>query len=322
MAQRKYCTKCGNELDIDDVFCEKCGSKCKSKDTTVMDDEFDITIIAEAVDVYGEADDFTPFEVEIPNGKRVVVQVPNSITPNVFLKLKGLGKNKDDGTKGDAYLKFEHINYHLNLSDYKSSELKSLKCPNCGGSLDFDDDHIDTCNCEYCGSTIFFEGLSDESYRSKVKIKEMNHEETMLDKKTNYKKELEEQRHKHRIDEKVQTTKNKIIIGVLTFLAFFTVSTVGCIRLHNVYDEYEKQSIKQEKKLERIVEEVKELCEEEKWDEAYLKAKEIRYTENWSSEIEEKWNEERRAMIDYVIRKEKKATGKSTHKPEKKGLFD
>lgn len=101
-------------------------------------------------------------------------------------------------------------------------------------------------------------------------------------------------------------------MAILTFYYFFFFKYF--------YDE-EKKSIKQEEELQMRVEEVMELVEDKEYDKACLKAKEIIYTENWSSEIEEKWDKKRKETINYVIKEEKKEKGKSSCKAEKDGFF-
>ena len=39
--------------------------------------------------------------------------------------------------------------------------------------------------CKYCGNRIVFEGQSKAAYRAKTKVKQMEHDERMVDKKHN-----------------------------------------------------------------------------------------------------------------------------------------
>lgn len=64
-------------------------------------------------------------------------------------------------------------------------ELKSLYCPNCGAAVK-PVDGLDTFYCQYCGYQIHMEGMSDEAYRARTKVKQMEHEERMQDKKDAY----------------------------------------------------------------------------------------------------------------------------------------
>lgn len=61
-------------------------------------------------------------------------------------------------------------------------ELKSLYCPNCGAAVK-PVDGLDTFYCQYCGYQIHLDGMSDEAYKARTKVKQMEHEERMQDKK-------------------------------------------------------------------------------------------------------------------------------------------
>lgn len=64
-------------------------------------------------------------------------------------------------------------------------ELKSLYCPNCGAAVK-PVDGLDTFYCQYCGYQIHLDGMSDEAYKARTKVKQMEHEERMQDKKDAY----------------------------------------------------------------------------------------------------------------------------------------
>ena len=315
--KKKFCRKCGYELDIDDKFCEKCGTSVRKKNNI---NEYDIEQIVKNVDLYGESTDFTKIEVTIEEiGKEVVVKVPNRITDGDQLRLKGLGKRKPDNTKGDVFLIFKNLKYHLNVKDFKKNELKSLKCPSCGAALELDEELLDYCKCDYCKLTIFFEGLSNEAYRSKTKIKKMKHEETMTDKYHEYNKELIDKKYNYKKNEEIRNFKLGVLkwgLIILGFVLFYYFTFV------KYFDDLKNKSIKQEEELQLLVEEVMDLVEDKDYDKACLKAKSIIYTENWSSEIEEKWDKKRKETINYVIKEEKKDKGKSNCKAEKDGFFE
>ena len=319
MSKSKFCTKCGNELDLEDEYCEKCGKPVKKRNIKENEDNYDIELNIKSINVYGEPDGYTKTDIEIPiSGKIVSVDVPNSISTEEKLRLKGLGYEKPNGTKGDVYLIFQRINYHFDKDDLKKSELKSLKCPSCGAMLDFDEENLDICNCKYCRSTVFFDGLSDEVYKSKTKMKRMKHDEIMADKKFQHDKDVIDKKHEHekyKINHEHKKEKRDFLFIGIWFLAIFLL-----IFIFSSVGQY--KSNKQEEELQQIVDEVMVLVEEEKFDEAYLKAKTIVYTDGWSSDIEEKWDETRRETINYVIDEEKRVTGKSKHKQEKEGFFE
>lgn len=318
---KKICTKCGNELDIEDEFCENCGKAVKSNNSKKQKSnvEYDVELSIQNINVYGKPDGYTKTDVEIPtNGKTITVNVPNSITTDGKLRLKGLGYEKPNGTKGDVYLNFEKINYHFDRKDYKKSELKSLKCPSCGATLDYDEDDIDIYSCKYCRSTVYFDGMSDEAYKSKTKIKRMKHDELMADKKFQHDKDVIDKNHEHekyKINQEYKKEKRNFLFICIWFLAIFLL-----IFIFSSVGQY--KSNKQEEELQLLVEEVMDLVEDKDYDEACLKAKSIIYTENWSSEIEEKWDKKRKETINYIIKKEKKDKGKSNCKAEKDGFLE
>lgn len=189
-------------------------------------------------------------------------------------------------------------------------KLNSLSCPNCGASVEIEDG-IDTFFCKYCGYKIILEGQSAAAYRAKTRIKELEHDERMVEKKYAQKRYKIE----HKAKKKHLKEKKATFILLACFLVYVII-------FFGYFGGKERKSKKQEAELQQLVNEIQADIENEDFDAAYIKAKQIQYTEGWSSKIEDKWNETRRAIIDQIIDEEKETTGKSNHKPEKKGLFD
>lgn len=186
----------------------------------------------------------------------------------------------------------------------------ALKCPNCNGDLTVEDG-LDTFYCKYCGYKIVLEGQSDAAYRAKTRIKGMEHDERMADKKYAHEK--------YKIDEENKKERSKAKMGILIALACvigYLVIFVG------YFGSAERKSEQIEEELELLVEEIMEDIENEDFDEAYIKAQSIKHTSPWSDEVEEKWENTRKEVIDQIIKAEKEATGSSSHKPEKDGFFD
>ena len=73
-------------------------------------------------------------------------------------------------------------------------------------------------------------------------------------------------------------------------------------------------SNKQERDLQRKVEEIQIDIINGDYDVAYVKAQSIKYTADWSNEIEEKRDNTREALIIQIINKEIEETGTSKHK--------
>lgn len=186
----------------------------------------------------------------------------------------------------------------------------TLKCPNCDGDLEVEDG-LDTFFCKYCGRKIILDGQSDAAYQAKTRIKGMEHDERMADKK------YEHERYK--IDQKNKHEHSKIKLGIIIAVA----CVVGYLVLFEGYfGSLERKSIKQEEELQQLVDEIMIDIDNEDFDTAYIKAQSIKHTSPWSDEVEEKWEKTRKEVINQIIEAEKKATGKSSHKPEKDGWFD
>ena len=84
-----------------------------------MDADVTITI---SVKLNGSITEKTVTPVYIPNLKRTIqVDIPNSISKEQILRLKGLGLVSPNGQKGDLFLKFDNI-YFENIIDNSSSE--------------------------------------------------------------------------------------------------------------------------------------------------------------------------------------------------------
>ncbi len=182
----------------------------------------------------------------------------------------------------------------------------TLKCPNCDGNLEVEDS-LDTFFCQYCGCKIIIDGQSDAAYRAKARIKGMEHDEQMADKK------YEHERYK--IDQKNKHEHSKIKVDIIIAVA----CVVGFLVL---FGGYFRNSIKQEEELQQLVDDIMIDIDNEDFDTAYIKAQSIKYTADWSSDIEDKWDNTRKEVINQIIEAEKEVTGKSSHKPEKDGWFD
>ena len=90
--------------------------------------ELDVTL-AVSVKLVGSIDSKTENQVYLEHlNKMICVNVPNSITKEKTMHLKGLGKIASSGKKGDLYLKFDSID-----SDGLYRNVKH--CTNCGQNL-------------------------------------------------------------------------------------------------------------------------------------------------------------------------------------------
>ena len=182
-------------------------------------------------------------------------------------------------------------------------KLQSLKCPNCDAALEIEDG-IDTFFCEYCGYKIVLAGMSDASYNAKVQVKAMEHQEKMQDKK--YEQERYKLNKKEHKKDKEARRKTVIGVGIALAIVLFFVWVFGTEK---------QESIKEEEQLQEIVEEVMVDIENGDFDEAYIKANTIHYTSGWSNDIEDKWDETRKALLKKIKEAEKEENGGS-------GFFD
>lgn len=168
-------------------------------------------------------------------------------------------------------------------------KLFTLKCPNCGSSLEIEDG-IDIFFCKYCGHKIMLEGQSNESIRAKVHIKGMEHEEKLAD------KEYEHERYKMKM--KAKENKHSAIIGIACFLIplliCFIVIISGNIGVN-----------KQEEKLQTIVAEVMVDIKNRDYAEAYIKANTLYWDSSYTSEGKKKWDATRKEVIKQIQEAEK-----------------
>ena len=178
-------------------------------------------------------------------------------------------------------------------------KLCALKCPNCGASIEIEDE-IDAFYCKYCGYKIVVNDLSDAEINAKVKIKSMKHHEKMQEKK--YANDKEKWALKERSAS--NSAKRVFIIVMLSVLS-------GIIVFGGLIVIPKNASNRQEKELNAIVDEVLQDIENEDYDVARVKAEKIYYTAGWSSEIEEKWDSVREELIDQINKAEKQSKKES-----------
>ena len=187
-------------------------------------------------------------------------------------------------------------------------DLKSLICPNCGGSLEIEDG-LDTFFCKYCGDKIVLEGQSDAAYDAKVRVKNMEHKEKMKDKhdaQERYKMEHQ------RKDEKRAVFIVLVCFGVVLSVCFLTMlfGNAGVKR--------------QEKQLQATVDQIMIDIENEDFASAYVKANSLYWDDSYTSEGEEKWDAIREEIIEQIEEAEEKATGETTsssYEDEDKGFL-
>lgn len=179
-------------------------------------------------------------------------------------------------------------------------KIYQLKCPACGASVEVEKDR-ESCFCSYCGTKIY---VDDEVNRVEI-TKNINYHKTYTDEAKIRKMEAKERMHEREFAEKRKDKKWSAIGTVIIVLAcvFFLVWFFG------FFVSQKEASDRQEQELQAVVEDVIQDIEDGNFDEAYIKAEKIRYTEGWSSEIEDKWDATRKEIIEQIEKAEKDDEG-------------
>ena len=181
-------------------------------------------------------------------------------------------------------------------------KMYQLKCPACGGTIEIERNR-DSCFCSYCGAKVY---VDDETHRVEI-TKNINYHKTYTDEAKIRKIESDERMQERKYAEAREERKSKRWSALGTVLIVL-VCVIGYFVLFNGYFDSEKEaSDRQEQELQAIVDEVMQDIKEGNFDEAYIKAEKIRYTENWSSEIEDKWDATREEIIEQIEKAEKEA---------------
>lgn len=180
--------------------------------------------------------------------------------------------------------------------------LYQMKCPACGGTIEVDENR-DSCFCSYCGTKVY---IDDETQRIEI-TKNINYHKTYTDEAKIRKIESEERMQERKFAVEQETRKTKVW-STLAIVFIVLACVIGYVISFNSYFDSEKDaSDRQEQELQAIVDEVMQDIEDGNFDEAYIKAERIRYTENWSSEIEDKWDATRKEIIEQIEEAEKEA---------------
>lgn len=162
-------------------------------------------------------------------------------------------------------------------------ELKILKCPECGASFESNDK---VSFCSHCGTKLFFDdGTQNINYNYKMedvaKIKEIE-----VNKELELNKRQEELR-----------SQKKVGLGLILFFVIFIIG------FSSLFMVIKKGSDSQERELQSIVNEVYVDINAGNYESALIKANSLHYTADWSSEIEEKWNDTRESLIKIIEEK-------------------
>ncbi|MCI9279546.1 MAG: hypothetical protein HFJ02_01950 [Bacilli bacterium] len=91
--------------------------------------EYDIELEVKEIHI-DRSNEITKIDIEIKElSKEITVSVPNTIKSGDCLKLKGLGRPKSDGTKGDVYIMFLKVIEvsKMNEKKYKYKYINSIQ---------------------------------------------------------------------------------------------------------------------------------------------------------------------------------------------------
>lgn len=169
-------------------------------------------------------------------------------------------------------------------------------CPNCDAPL-HNSEELDIMYCKYCGYKIIVDELTDAQINAKIKMKEMQHQKQMQKDKFAQEKDIWERNEKSKSKEWLRNS-----LPIILLLAI----SISCFVSSEIYFNLEeKASIKQEEQLQQIVDEVMVNIKNEDYVSARIKAETIYYTENWSDEIEKKWNATRKQLLKEIDAAEK-----------------
>ena len=177
-----------------------------------------------------------------------------------------------------------------------------LLCPACGASIEIEKDQ-DSCFCSYCGTKVL---IDDDIQRIEI-TKNIKYHKTYTDEAKIRKIESEERMQEQKYKDKKEERKSKKWSYISTLIVVFTCFLGSFLLLYG-YSTFEKKaSDQQEQELQMIVDEVMQDIKDGNFNEAYIKAEKIRYTEGWSSKIERKWEETRKEIIKQIEKAEQES---------------
>lgn len=177
---------------------------------------------------------------------------------------------------------------------------RQLKCPSCGATFVVEDG-MDSYYCSYCGEQIFIR----KPHSSVEKSKHIFYHKTITDEAKIKKIELEERAQTITLADKLS---ERISSGV-SVIGFIILTIILICIFIATFASVKAKSDRQERELQSLVDTVMQDIEEGNFEEAYIHAESIRYTANWSDEIEKKWDAIRKETINQIEKAEKQANG-------------
>ena len=149
--------------------------------------------------------------------------------------------------------------------------------------------------------------LQDQSkaaYDAKVRVKQMEHQERLQDKR------YAQERYRMKSEQ-----KNNILIFVISLGMIAAIMVMFYI----MDAEGDAGAEKQEQELQAIVDEIMIDIENGEFAEAYIKANSLYWDDSWTDDGEDKWNAIRKEIIRQIEEAEKNASGTSKYSDDEDG---
>ena len=312
------CPFCENRIEENEfvVFCSKCKKPhhfdcwkankgcttyaCEGKFLTLEEYEAKTKPIIPVPPVIQRTEPIPDMKIEKTSGSQFGGFFEEKQTIN-SIKTENNEKNLENQSFSSQDTK--HVNNQQEIKRENKMELKSLKCPNCGGSVEIEDG-LDIFFCKYCGNKIILSDMSDAAYKAKAAAMQYRHEEKMQE---NEHKEAKAKWERQEIaKEKEEKSKNKFLIiffgvwiGLLVAIAFlgFGIPSIA-------------HSIKV-RKLEKLSVKIEQSIENHDYDHAALLLNGLRLNDDWSSSETKEW-EDRRAEYNRQIKEAQRQGGNYT----------
>lgn len=190
-------------------------------------------------------------------------------------------------------------------------KLHKLSCPNCNGILELNVDDKEYIFCPYCGQKFFVEdGKKEYTINQNINIKkDINVNKNV----THTNRNIDDA---EIIKQKRKLTKEKMswVFGIGIWVFLFLI--IGIMILSG------NLSVKKEEaRLRELVDEIMVDIENGNYDKAEIKANQLYWESDWTSDPTEKWDATRETIMKQI----KEAQGIDTSEPEEeesKGLFD
>lgn len=169
-------------------------------------------------------------------------------------------------------------------------ELKVVNCPICGGKIEISTEE-ETVICKYCQTQFYIEENNPERLKSKVRLKEIEHETARV------KMALDDKADKRKTKLQGKMAERKFFyFAVMGFFLFLLLLLIGAYAYIGV----------RSKSLEKTVAEIQEDIDNENFDAARVKVESLRDSEFYGEE-KKRWKETRKQLIKQIDEAEKAA---------------